>query len=89
MSETPHRIVNGRRVDLTAEEIAAEEADQVVRQREATLRNWQSAMAATDASVPRIVEDILDAQPALLAALPQPTRDRVAAKKTLRAARPE
>lgn len=84
-----HRIVNGRRVDLTDAEIAAEEADQVSRQREADLRGWQSAMAATDREVPRVVEDILDAQPALLAALPRESRDRVAAKKALRSARPE
>lgn len=53
------------------------------------LRQWQAAMAATDAEVPRALEDLFDAlAPAQQAAVAPATRDKIAAKKALRAARP-
>lgn len=41
-------------------------------------------LAATDASLPRIIEDVLDAVIALGGVVAQPTVDKLAAKKALR-----
>jgi hypothetical protein len=51
--------------------------------------NWKYSMMATDKDVPRSAEDIYDAlQADAQARVPQITRDKIAAKKTLRGEKP-
>jgi hypothetical protein len=53
------------------------------------IASWEESIAATDAQMPRISEDIIDSMDATQkAALPQLVRDNHAAKKTLRGQRP-
>jgi hypothetical protein len=52
-------------------------------------REWQARMRETDAEVPRALEDLYDALPLeLQTALAEPTRQRIALKKAIRAQRP-
>lgn len=81
------RYMNGHPVQMTAEEEAAFRAEQVEAQREHAQREWRHAMAVSDHDVPRWLEDLADANASL--SLPQIQRDRIAAKKALRAPRPE
>lgn len=69
------KLVNGQLVDLTPQEIAEREAEEAAFLAAKPTKDWERAMAETDAKLPRYVEDILDA-------LDKPTRDKVA-KKTL------
>jgi hypothetical protein len=53
------------------------------------LRDWQAKMRDTDAEAPRALEDLYDALPSEQQAIvAEPTRQRIALKKTLRADRP-
>jgi len=56
---------------------------------ETVICNWEIQMEATDRDVPRAIEDIYDAlQEDAQARVPQITRDKITAKKTLRGQKP-
>jgi len=74
--------VVGQAVTVTRTTVAKTEED--------ILNDWKSAMFATDVAMPRSMEDIYDAlDEDAQARVPQITRDRIAAKKTLRDQKPE
>lgn len=52
--------VCGEEVEMTAEEIAARQAEEAAYEAAKPLAQWQARMAATDAKVPRYVEDLID-----------------------------
>ena len=73
--------VVGQAVTVTRTTVAKTEED--------ILNDWKSAMFATDVAMPRSMEDIYDAlDEDAQARVPQITRDRIAAKKTLRGEKP-
>ena len=73
--------VVGQAVTVTRTTVAKTEED--------ILNDWKSAMFATDVAMPRSMEDIYDAlDEDAQGRVPQITRDRIAAKKTLRGERP-
>jgi hypothetical protein len=72
-------------VDAEAETVTT---DQAQADADALTRNWKNSMAATD-DIPRPTEDIYDAlDEAAQARVPQITRDKITAKKTLRGEKP-
>ena len=74
--------VVGQAVTVTRTTVAKTEED--------ILNDWKSAMFATDVAMPRSMEDIYDAlDEDAQARVLQITRDRIAAKKTLRDQKPE
>ena len=74
--------VVGQAVTVTRTTVAKTEED--------ILNDWKAAMFATDVAMPRSMEDIYDAlDEDAQARVPQITRDRIAAKKTLRDQKPE
>ena len=73
--------VVGQAVTVTRTTVAKTEED--------ILNDWKAAMFATDVAMPRSMEDIYDAlDEDAQGRVPQITRDRIAAKKTLRGERP-
>ena len=73
--------VVGQAVTVTRTAVAKTEED--------ILNDWKAAMSDTDRDVTRATEDIYDAlQEDAQARVPQITRDRIAAKKTLRGEKP-
>lgn len=84
------RMVNGVAVPLTPDEEAARDVEELAGERRRALRQWKQDLAALDQRMPRALEDLIEAQAAdVRAKLPQETTDRLAAKKSLRAAKPE
>ena len=76
-------------VPFTAEEETARDAEEQAWADETSLRVWTNDMVATDEDIPRQLEDIYDAlQEDAQARVPQITRDRITAKKTLRGQKP-
>jgi len=81
--------VDGERIQFTPEEETARDAEEQAWADGVPLRVWENGMAATDADIPRQLEDIYDAlDEDAQARVPQITRDKIAAKKTLRGERP-
>ena len=73
--------VVGQAVTVTRTTVAKTEED--------ILNDWKAAMFATDVAMPRSMEDIYDAlDEDAQARVPQITRDRITAKKTLRGEKP-
>ena len=73
--------VVGQAVTVTRTTVAKTEED--------ILNDWKAEMSVTDRDVPRSTEDIYDAlQADAQARVPQITRDKIAAKKTLRGEKP-
>jgi hypothetical protein len=63
--------------------------DPVAENTDVVMDDWQARMSATDPAMPRSTEDIYDAlQEDAQARVPQITRDRITAKKTLRGEKP-
>jgi hypothetical protein len=63
--------------------------DQSQADADALMSNWKYNMMATDEDMPRSTEDIYDAlQEDAQARVPQITRDKITAKKTLRGQKP-
>ena len=61
----------------------------IAKTEEDILNDWKAAMSVTDRDVPRSTEDIYDAlDEDAQARVPQITRDRITAKKTLRGEKP-
>jgi len=76
-------------VPFTAEEETARDAEEQAWADGTPLRVWENSMAATDTDIPRQLEDIYDAlQEDAQARVPQITRDKITAKKTLRGQKP-
>jgi hypothetical protein len=76
-------------VPFTDEEETARDAEEQALTDGTPLRVWKNDMAATDADIPRQLEDIYDAlQADAQARVPQITRDKITAKKTLRGEKP-
>ena len=73
--------VVGQAVTVTRTTVAKTEED--------ILNDWKAEMSVTDMDVPRSTEDIYDAlQADAQARVPQITRDKITAKKTLRGEKP-
>lgn len=84
-----HKMVNGQRVDLTAEEIAERQAEEAAWAADAPARKAEEKrrqLAATDAHMARVIEDIYNVLTAeQKAALPQAAKDKIAERQALRA----
>ena len=82
-------LADARVVTMTADEDAARAAEIAADDAARPLQEWEGAMIESDEGVPRFIEDIYDAlQEDAQARVPQITRDKIAAKKTLRGERP-
>jgi hypothetical protein len=83
------RNENGVDIQLTPEEETARNVEEQAWTDETPLRVWKGGMAATDADISRQLEDIYDAlDEDAQGRVPQITRDRITAKKTLRGEKP-
>lgn len=94
---TYNKLVNGEIVPMTAEEIAARQAEEAVYLAEKPFKDWQSRMAETDAKIPRYVEDLIDGVQSALAAagvslaahIPDTLLNAYAEKKSIRNQKPK
>jgi len=94
---TYNKLVNGEIVPMTAEEIAARQAEEAAWEASRPLAQWQARMAATDSKVPRYVEDLIDGIQSALAAsgvslsnhVPDALMTAYAEKKTIRNEKPK
>ena len=82
-----HHMINGVKVDFTAEEETARDAEELEWANAKPMEDWKADMQRTDESMPRYVEDILDGMPNKLS-VAKITLDRLQAKKDLRATKP-
>jgi len=83
---TRHHMIDGVKVDFTPEEETAQDAVEAAIEEARPLTEWFSDMKRSDIDVSRVMEDIYSGvDPALV---PEITRDKIAAKKALRAERP-
>ena len=83
-----HMTVDGE-VRFTPEEEAARDAEEAQVAADKPMKDWLSAMAATDNDIPRALEDLYDAMsPATQAKVAKKTRDKIIAKKELRGTKP-
>jgi len=82
-----HHMINGVKVDFTAEEETARDAEELVELNARPMNEWKDSMTKTDPGMPRYAEDILDGM-ADKSSVPQITLDRLQAKKDLRAKMP-
>ena len=82
-----HHMINGVKVDFTAEEETARDAEELAWSNAKPTEDWKIVMQETDDGMPRSLEDVLDIIPT--EGLAQATLDRYNAKKTLRATKPE
>jgi hypothetical protein len=93
---TYNKLVNGEVVPMTAQEIAERQAEEAAWLAEKPEKEWQARMAATDAKIPRYVEDLIDGvQSALQASgvtlsnhVPDALMTAYAEKKTIRSQKP-
>jgi hypothetical protein len=84
-----HHLVGNVKVPFTAEEEAAFDATEAAQIAAEPMRLWKRDMAETDASLPRINEDIIDSMESTqFDKLPKIARDNHAAKKVLRGQKP-
>lgn len=82
-------LADAQTVTMTADEDAARAAEIAADDAARPLQEWKGAMIESDEDIPRFIEDIYDAlQEDAQARVPQITRDKIAAKKTLRGERP-
>ena len=82
-----HHMINGVKVDFTAEEETARDAEELEWANAKPMNDWKASMQETDSGMPRYVEDILDTM-SNKSSVPQITLDRLQAKKDLRATKP-
>lgn len=64
------KLVNGKRVPLTADELTARRAEEAAYEAVKDMMEWKREISETDSVIPRYVEDIIDA-------LPKATRDKI------------
>lgn len=83
------KLVNGEEVPMSAEEIAQRQAEEQAWSDGEQDREWEDKIKATDAKIPRYVEDIIDALDApTKAKINKLTIDLYEEKKTIRAQKP-
>ena len=82
-----HHMINGVKVDFTAEEETARDAEELEWANAQPMEDWKIAMQRTDGGMPRYAEDILDGM-ADKSGVAQITLDRLQEKKDLRATKP-
>lgn len=84
-----YKMVDGVKVKMTDEEVAARKAEEAAYMAELPMNIWRSKITALDNGMPRYVEDIIDALPeSTRSKIASQTLDKYNAKKTLRAQRP-
>jgi len=84
-----NKLVNGELVALTAEEEALRDAQEAARAAAKPMQDWVAQMQASDATMTRIEEDIIDAlDDAAKQRLNQEVVNKYAAKKALRGSKP-
>lgn len=57
---TYNKLVNGEVIAMTEAEIAERQAEEAAYLKARPMQEWQSKIAATDAKLPRYVEDLID-----------------------------
>ena len=82
-----HHMIDGVKVDFTAEEETARDAEELAYANAKPMEDWKADMQRTDGGMPRYAEDILDGMPNKLS-VAKITLDRLQAKKDLRATKP-
>lgn len=83
------KLVNGEIVPMSAEEIAQRQAEEQAWSDGELDREWEAKIKATDAKIPRYVEDIIDALDApTKAKIAQKTLDLYEEKKLIRSEKP-
>jgi len=81
-----HHMIDGVKVDFTAEEETARDAEELAYANAKPMEDWKADMQRTDSGMPRYAEDILDGMDK--SSVPQTTLDRLQSKKELRATKP-
>tara|TARA_R100001244_G_scaffold115853_1_gene85963 strand:- start:82 stop:336 length:255 start_codon:yes stop_codon:yes gene_type:complete len=81
-----HKMENGIKVMFTAEEEAFRDAEEAQELANRPMEKWKEAIQATDSSMPRYAEDILDGMDK--SGVAQILLDRLQSKKELRATKP-
>lgn len=95
-SDTPTKNVSGIRYLLSPEEIVEQNKAEAAEIMSRPLREWEAKMAATDAHIPRALEDVIEGLTRALAAagvtlsahLPDTTYNKYVEKKQLRTEKP-
>lgn len=80
-----HTTAKGN-IPFTATEEAERDAEELAAQNAKPMQDWEASMAATDADMPRYIEDILDVIGTV--GMNATMVDRYTAKKALRATKP-
>ena len=80
-------MINNVKVQFTAEEETARDAEELAWANELPMEKWKSSMQGTDSCMSRTMEDILDGMPDK-SGVAQITLDKLQAKKDLRATKP-
>ena len=84
---TRHHMTSDGPVPFTQEEETARDAEELAWANAKPMNDWKEVMSASDSSMSRVNEDILDGM-ADKSGVPQITLDRLQAKKDLRATKP-
>ena len=82
-----HHMINNIKVQFTAEEETARDAEELAWANVKPMEDWKASMQETDHGMSRVNEDILDGM-ADKSNVPKITLDRLQAKKDLRATKP-
>jgi len=83
------QVINGERVELTAQDEERLAVKYAAAQEDLPLKRWLAQMQASDKTMTRIEEDIIDAlDDATKQRLNQKVVDKYAAKKALRGSKP-
>ena len=78
--------VNGVRIQFTAEEEIARDAEELVAAQEKPMNDWMSSIQATDSGMPRYMEDLITANSDFT--IPEKMKTRYDEKVALRATKP-
>ena len=83
-----HRFhnIDGNRVQFTAEEETARDAEELARASEKPMKNWKASMYGTDRGMPRYLEDLITANSDFT--IPEKMKTRYDEKIALRATKP-
>ena len=84
---TRHHMTSDGPVPFTQEEETARDAEELAWANAKPMNDWKEVMSASDSSMSRVNEDILDGM-ADKSGVQQITLDRLQAKKDLRATKP-
>ena len=89
---TYNKLVNGEVIAMTEQEIAERQAEEAAYLKARPLQEWQSKIAATDAKLPRYVEDLIDmidSKIPIKSDLPVELMSAYNDKKTIRSQKPK